>query len=118
MVLPAPEHPHEPIIVDGSNVALGASLSALQSLVADATQQGWECLVIVDASLRHRLSPDEAEILEEHLMDGWVQVPKGTDADVHVLAEAERLDAWVISGDQFRDHTPPRRRLDPAVLLA
>ncbi len=119
MAIPAPEHPHEPIILDGSNIARRApgGFEALLDLEAALLEAGWAVSVVVDASFRHRLDAADRETLEELLDDGWFQVPKGADADVHILDEAERLDAWVVSNDQFRDHRPPRRRLDPSMLL-
>ncbi len=121
MPVPAPEHPREPIVVDGSNVAHRAGLrdggfGALVRLADDLDVAGWAVLVVVDASLRHRLTPAEREELEALLeaVDGWVQVPKGHRADDVLLEEAARLDAWVVSDDRFRDHPrPPARRLDP-----
>lgn len=118
--VPQPEAPQEPIVLDGSNIARAAArdgfgeLVALTDALADA---GWSPLVVVDASLRHRLGPHDQEELEARLMEGWFQVPKGSDADAHILAETQRLDAWVVSADQFRDHPQrPRRRLDPRLL--
>ncbi len=117
MDVPAPEHAGEPIILDGSNIAHQHGLDALIDLEARLADAGWEVEVIVDASLRHRV--DEPDVLDHCIEDGWQQVPKGTDADVHILAAAAHLDCWVVSEDQFRDHPePPRRRLDPGILLA
>lgn len=116
MDVPAPEHAGEPVILDGSNIAHVAGLDGLIDLETRFADAGWEVLVVVDASLRHRVDED---MLATCIDDGWVQVPKGTDADVHILGEADRLDCWVVSSDQFRDHDePPRRRLDPGLLLA
>ena len=124
MAVHAPEHPHEPIVLDGSNIAHRAGLrdggfGVLLALEGALLAAGWEVLVVVDASLRHRIDTADQELLEERIDAGWVQVPKGTDADTHVLDEAARLDAWVVSHDQFRDHPePPARRIDPALLGA
>lgn len=121
--VPSPDHAGEPIILDGSNIARGNSAddSGFVDLMAmdDAlTEAGWTVLVVVDASLRHRIGLEEREYLEERIGDGWVQVPKGTDADVHILEEAQRLGAWVVSADQFTDHAvQPQRRLDPGLLV-
>lgn len=123
MPVPAPEHPSEPIVLDGSNLVRGVGarrggFGALLRLEEDLAAAGWEVFVVVDASLRHRLDDADRERLEACLEDGWVQVPKGHRADEVLLAEAQRLDAWVVSADRFRDHPhPPRRRLDPARLM-
>lgn len=119
MEVPAPEHPLEPIVLDGSNIVhrhgvRAGGLAHLEALHDALVAADWTPWVVVDASLRHRLAPEEQEALEQRLMDGWHQVPKGHDADVEVLRAAERLDAVVVSADRFRDHPrPPRRRIDP-----
>lgn len=123
VALPLPEHPDEPILLDGSNVVhrIGArrdGFAALLTLEEALDAAGWEVFVVVDASLRHRLSDHDQEILEDRLEAGWVQVPKGHRADEVLLEEAERLDAWLVSDDRFRDHPhPPRRRLDVHLVM-
>ncbi len=106
-------------MLDGSNIARRSpgGFGDLLALEEGLTMAGWSVLVVVDASLRHRLEPEDAEALEALLEEGWFQVPKGTDADMHILSEARRLDAWVVSNDHFRNYLPPRRRLEPAALL-
>ncbi len=116
MDVPAPEHVGEPILLDGSNIAHLAGLDALIDLECRFADAGWEVIVVVDASLRHQT--DQPDLLDRCIEDGWQQVAKGIDADTQILAEAERMDCWVVSADQFRDHDePPRRRLDPALLV-
>ncbi len=117
--VPLPDDPGEPIVLDGSNITRRSpgGFGDLLALEEELTYAGWSVLVVVDASLRHQLEPEDAEALEALLGEGWFQVPKGTDADMHILSEAQRLDAWVVSNDKFRNHMPPRRRLEPAALL-
>ncbi len=119
MPIPEPEDIGEPIVLDGSNIARRSrgGFGDLLALEEELTERGWSVLVVVDASLRHRLEPEDAEALEALLEEGWFQVPKGVDADMHILSEAQRLDAWVVSNDKFRNYMPPRRRLEPAELL-
>lgn len=123
MAVPAPEHPQEPIVLDGSNLvhrtgARRGGFGALLALEDELAAAGWEVFVVVDASLRHRLGEGDRAALEDCLEAGWVQVPKGHRADEVLLAEAERLDAWLVSADRFRDHPrPPRRRMDPGLVM-
>ncbi len=121
--IPAPEHPHEPILLDASNIVHRAGggepgFRVLCSLEQALGAAGWEVYVVADASLRHKIG-DAAGALEDRLeAGGWMQVPKGHSADRVLLAEAARLAAWVVSDDQFRDHqAPPARRLSPGLLM-
>lgn len=95
------------VLVDGANVAY-AELSQdgdpkVSNLVAMCTAlegQGYEPIVIVDASLRHEVGdPEQLEGLLDN--DDWRQAPAGTDADYFILETAERLDADVVSNDEF-----------------
>lgn len=97
------------LVVDGANVAYAELSRAgdpkVSNLVAmrDVLQQeGYELIVILDASLRHDV--DDPEQLET-LLDDYAcrQAPAGTDADYFILETADRLQAWVVSNDEFED---------------
>lgn len=97
------------LIVDGANVAYAElsrggdpKVSNLVAMRDVLLQEGYELIVILDASLRHDV--DDPEQLETLLDDyGCRQAPAGTDADYFILETADRLQAWVVSNDEFED---------------
>lgn len=103
----------DPVVVDGANIAMVhhrgrfGDLGFLLKVLAELRARGLEPVVVVDASLRHRLGVEDQDELEARLWDGWLQVPKGTDADERILAEAARLGADIVSNDRFREHRLP-----------
>jgi hypothetical protein len=101
-------------IIDGSNLTATpdgehslARLEAAAAQVADLMGADWRTRlrVVVDASLRHRLTPTDRGRLEHLVETGHVeQAPAGVDADVFILQWANDHDALVISNDLFRPY--------------
>jgi hypothetical protein len=99
------------VVVDGANVAYAevsragdpqvSNLVAIRRVLED---KGFEPIVIVDASLRHEV--DDARQLEA-LFDEptFRQAPAGADADYFILETAHRLDAYVLSNDEFEEYS-------------
>ena len=95
------------VIVDGANVAYGElshdgnpKVSNLVATVEALQGRGYEPIVIIDASLRYEV--DDPEQLEGLLDDReYRQAPAGTDADYFILETADRLEARVVSNDEF-----------------
>lgn len=94
-------------VVDGANVAYletsEEGVPRIANLVAvrqALKQRGYTPIIIVDASLRHRVD-DPAQL--EGLIDNQTirQAPAGVDADYFVLETADRFDGLVISNDTF-----------------
>jgi hypothetical protein len=102
---------HEPVgslvLVDGSNVAHSSEgeQALLENIVAvrdKLKEEGYECLVLVDAALRHQI--DRRAEYERMVEAGEIrQAPAGTDADYFILRVARELDASIASDDRFRD---------------
>ena len=97
------------LVVDGANVAYAElshagdpKVSNLVAMLDVLRQEGYEPIVIIDASLRHDV--DDPEQLEA-LLDEYVccQVPADTDADYFILETADRLQASVVSNDEFEE---------------
>ncbi len=111
------------MVLDASNIHKRAGggeegFLALCALESALLALDWEVVVVADATLRHKIGTLREDLEELVEACGWIQVPKGKSADPVILAEAERLDAWVVSHDRFRDQpNPPARRLDPESLL-
>ncbi len=99
----------EIILVDASNVARArggrrASYADLLALEQHLIQQGFDPHLVADASLRHRMDAADAEHFDERVLKGEiVQVPKGTDADQWLVAEAERLGACIVTNDRMQE---------------
>lgn len=97
------------LVVDGANVAYAElshagdpKVSNLVAMNEALQQEGYEPIVIIDASLRYDVDdPDQLEaLLDDHACR---QAPAGTDADYFILETADRLEAWVVSNDEFED---------------
>jgi hypothetical protein len=94
-------------LVDGSNVAFSQEgetgrLDNINLICEKLKEEGYEALVVVDASLRHRI--DDAGSYERLVGTGRIrQAPAGTDADFFILSFARELDAVIVSNDRFRD---------------
>ena len=107
------------VVVDASNVAFDPSGSAsLQRilLVREALLRAGftEFAFIADASLRHRLSAEEAALFEEMIKSKQVfQAPANSSADEFIIDLARRKDGLVLSNDLFRSHLD-RWKLLPA----
>jgi hypothetical protein len=99
------------VIVDGANVAYAEVSQAgdprVSNLVAVQRMleaKGLEPIVILDASLRHEV--DDSQQLEALFDDpNFRQAPAGTDADYFILETADRLDAYVLSNDEFEEYS-------------
>jgi hypothetical protein len=102
------------VVIDGSNVAAGGGCRppTLGRILAtrDAVASKWptaRIFIVVDAALRHQLSPREAEELADLCRDGAIlttpafTVGKG---DAVIMAVAAKLGAPIISNDSFREH--------------
>lgn len=108
---PSAEYRHDPagslVLVDGSNVAHSsegerALLSNITAVCDKLREEGYECLVLVDAALRHQI--DRRAEYERMVDAGAIkQAPAGTDADYFILSFARELDASIVSNDRFRD---------------
>jgi hypothetical protein len=103
-------HGEPPIVVDGSNIAFlektpegKPMLRALLSVRDTLQEMGYRPVIIIDASLQHRI--DEREEMEKLIEAGEInQAPADTDADVFVLKTACDLHARIVTDDQYRDH--------------
>jgi Zc3h12a-like ribonuclease protein len=95
------------VLVDGSNVAHSsegeqALLSNITAVCDKLREEGYEPLVLVDATLRHQI--DDKLSYERLVESGSIrQVPSGTDADYFILSFARELDTAIVSNDRFRD---------------
>lgn len=95
------------IIVDGANIAYIEQTGAGKPKVANLKAvrralkgRGYRPILIIDASLIHEV--DDREGLEDFLDNPDVQqAPSQTDADYFVLETADRLDAEVVSNDEY-----------------
>ena len=95
------------VLVDGSNVAHStegekAQLANILAVREKMAEEGFEPVVVVDASLRHQI--DDRAGYERLVESGLVrQAPAGTDADYFILSFARELDARIVSNDRYRD---------------
>ncbi|HEY0005443.1 MAG TPA: hypothetical protein VGB17_11590 [Pyrinomonadaceae bacterium] len=98
------------IVVDGANVAYEEcseggcpKVSNLLAVRQALEEKGYDPIIIVDASLKHRI--DDPDQLEKLIQQQTVrQTPAGTDADYFVLEIAAQNDALVITNDRYRDY--------------
>jgi hypothetical protein len=99
------------LVVDATNVICGAQdrsrLDLLLSLVVAAAAEGADVLCIFDATTPHRLQTSPERDLYRWLLQDksrhFVQCPGRTEADLLILAEADRMHCPVVSNDFFRD---------------
>lgn len=97
-------------VVDGANVAyLEASqagqpkVSNLVAVRQELQTQGYDAMIVVDASLRHQIDdPAQLEALIEN--QSVRQAPAGTDADYFILEIADDQNALVVSNDEFEQY--------------
>lgn len=98
------------IVVDGANVAYielsshgDPKVSNLVAVRRALQEKGYEPVIIVDASLRHKI--DDPEQLEALLDKQELrQAPAGTDADYFVMEIAKEYDARIVSNDEFQSY--------------
>jgi hypothetical protein len=110
--------PIKRIVVDGSNVAWqgqdGKAPLAAQIIIAymNLKRLGFETiLIILDASMRHRLGIDEFENLQEFFknentnggLDILFVAPAETMADEFIIQNAIKNDMLILSNDMYRD---------------
>lgn len=115
------------VVVDGSNVMHWRDgtpdISAVRAVLHDLHRRGFRPSVVFDANAgyllsgRYRNSRDLGQMLglpERHVL----VVPKGVQADGHILATARALTARVVTNDRYRDwaDTHPEVR-DPGHLI-
>jgi len=99
------------VVIDATNVLCGehgqSRLELLLSMVVGVAGRGRDVLCIFDASTPHRLrSSRERDFYDWLLTDKshyFVQCPGRTEADLLILAEADRTGSSVVSNDFFRD---------------
>jgi hypothetical protein len=104
------------VLVDASNVAHAteggeARLANIEAVQRKLREEGFEPLIVADASLRHQI--DRRADYERLVDDGLVhQAPAGTDADYFILSFAREMDARILTNDRFRDRAQefPRER--------
>ena len=108
------------VVVDGSNIAtegrsepsLAQLREAVDALVAE--HPGAEVLVVVDASLEHKLSAGERTQLKELELSGDIVAPPAGSVgrgDAFILKIAERINAVVLSNDSFQEFQAEHRWL-------
>jgi len=99
------------LVVDATNVICGAQdrsrLDLLLSLVVAAAAEGADVLCIFDSTTPHRLQTSPERDLYRWLLQDksrhFVQCPGRPEADLLILAEADRRHCPVVSNDFFRD---------------
>lgn len=108
------------VVVDGSNIATEGrsepSLAQLREAVdaLAAEYAGAEILVVVDASLEHKLSTSERSQLKELELSGDIVAPPAGSVgrgDAFILKIAERINAVVLSNDSFHEFQADHRWL-------
>ncbi|MBI1286034.1 MAG: hypothetical protein GC178_00485 [Flavobacteriales bacterium] len=97
------------VVLDGSNVAHNShgnhrsvpKVENLQRMMDDLKRRGFkDIMVIVDASLRHRIDDPVALDAFADSVD-YFEVPSGTSADVFVIAHVKRNNCLMVSNDLF-----------------
>lgn len=112
----AGKQPGGPLVVDGSNLAWNGrpprsaggrpSFQALQSAIKSLRfkNSDRDIHVVVDATLRHDVAPEERPLVEEAIAAGTVvQPPAGTEGrgDALVISIAEEVGGVIVSNDNF-----------------
>ncbi len=106
------------VVLDGSNVAYNShgnvtSIPTVQNMmrmVEELKKKGFkEVDVIVDASLKHRLSDTEKLPELEKLCSKFMEAPPHTSADIMVILHVKTHHCLMVSNDQFREW----KALDP-----
>lgn len=114
------------VVVDGANAAYAEKtddgkpkVSNLVALYGKLWEEGYEPIIIVDASLVYEVD-DRKQM--EGLLDKQKlrQAPAETDADYFVLVTARDNDAQIVSNDQYEDYQKKfdiERRRVPFMIL-
>lgn len=99
------------ILVDGSNVALTSKkegkpkIDNIEIMRLELEKHGYDPIVIVDASLRHRLSESDKKRFERWIDEEKViQSPAGVRADITLLEYADKHKAKIVSNDTFKEY--------------
>jgi hypothetical protein len=100
-----------PLVIDATNVICGlqnqSRLDLLLSMVVAEAGRGCDVLCIFDATTPHRLGSSPERDLYRWLLQEkshhFIQCPGRTEADLLILAEADRMACPVVSNDFFRD---------------
>jgi hypothetical protein len=115
------------ILVDGSNVACDEvsnggkpKVSNIVAMRKALVEEGFDPLIIVDASLKHHI--DDKEQLEALIeLQEVREVPASTDADYFIIEYAEDDEAQIVTNDRFKDyqrkHRGLRDRLVPYMIV-
>ena len=100
------------IVIDGSNVMHWKDdrpqIETVRSVVRELTARGYSPGVVFDANVGYKIAnryQDNGALANMlHLKaDQVFVVPKGTQADLYLLAAARDLKARVVTNDRFRD---------------
>ncbi|MCF8257677.1 MAG: hypothetical protein K9J06_08995 [Flavobacteriales bacterium] len=106
------------VVLDGSNVAYNSqgnkvSIPTVQNMILMVEQlkkKGFKDVdVIVDASLKHRLSDMDKMPELEKICSSYLEVPAHTSADIMVIQHVKAHHCLMVSNDQFREW----KALDP-----
>jgi len=99
------------VVVDGSNVAMQRMVNGkptidnIKLVHGELTKLGYQPVIFVDASLRHRLPEAEKIVFEKWYTEGFVtQAPKGVPGDEAILEFATRKNAPVLSNDTYEGY--------------
>ena len=95
------------VLIDAANVARAteggrARLENIFLVERKLRAEGFDPLIVADASLRHQI--DDRQAYAKMIDDGVVhQAPAGTDADYFILSFAREMGARILTNDRFRD---------------
>jgi hypothetical protein len=107
---------NEKIVVDGSNFVYEnkkldqsgewrPDIEGIELIRVKLMVEGFRAVIVVDASLRHKIPPADRARLEVWLNEGRViQSPPGITADRVILQYAESNNLRVITNDKFREY--------------
>lgn len=102
----------KPIVVDGSNVLYWKDetprIDAVREVVDHLSCLGYHVGVVFDANVGYLISDRYRHDRDMGYLLGMPQarvlvVPKGTPADVYILAAARDLGARIVTNDRYRD---------------
>jgi hypothetical protein len=105
------KYKREKILVDGSNVAWMSkkdgkpNIDNIEIIKMALCDQGYDPIVIVDASLRHLIPASDRERFEKWIGEERViQAPAQVRADEALLKFAEERGLTIVSNDTFREY--------------
>ncbi len=105
------EYRRKRILVDGSNMAYMVkdndgkpTLEGIEKIVKELENKGYYPIIIIDASLRYKISDADKDMLEKYIQGYKLQqVPSKVMADELLLNIAYRKDLKIVSNDRFKD---------------